>query len=63
MARANRNRLSIATDVFTTPEGGTRPDEDNGSNTYLTAETKTDFWEELSDNLSIPLTNEVALLN
>lgn len=43
MARANRNRLSIATDVFTTLEGGTRPDEDNGSNTYLTAETKTDF--------------------
>ncbi|NCP62091.1 MAG: hypothetical protein GW748_02120 [Alphaproteobacteria bacterium] len=55
MARANRNRLSIATDVFTTLEGGTRPDEDNGSNTYLTAETKTDFWEELSDNLSIIL--------
>ncbi len=55
MTRANRNRLSIATDVFTTLEGGTRPDEDNGSNTYLTAETKTDFWDELSENLSIIL--------
>ncbi len=55
MARANRNRLSIATDVFTTVEGGARPDEDNGSNTYLTAETKTDFWDELSENLSIIL--------
>lgn len=55
MTRANRNRLSIATDVFTTLEGGARPDEDNGSNTYLTAETKTDFWEELSDNLSVIL--------
>ena len=55
MARANRNRLSIATDVFTAVEGGGRPGKDNGSNTYLTAETKTDFWDELSENLSIIL--------
>ena len=52
MARANRNRLSIATDVFTNVDSGMRLDEDNGSNTYLTAETKSDFWEELSENLT-----------
>ncbi len=55
MARANRNRLSIATDVFTNVEKGTRVDEDNGSNTFLTAETKSDFWEELQNNLDVIL--------
>lgn len=52
MARTNRNRLSIATDVFTNVDNGQRLDEDNGSNTFLTAETKSDFWQELADNLT-----------
>ncbi len=57
MARSNRNRLSIATDVFTTIDSTTRQDEDNGSNTYLTSETKSDFWGELSQSLETILTN------
>jgi len=54
LSRQNNNRFSVATDVFTAPEGY-QGDEDNGSNTQLTAETKTDFWQELSDNLNIIL--------
>lgn len=55
LARSNQNRLSIATDVFTGVDS-TTSEEDNGSNTTLSAETKTDFWQELEDNLSVILT-------
>jgi MSHA type pilus biogenesis protein MshL len=55
LTRTNQNRISVATDVFTTVETGNNKDEDNGSNTNLTAETKIDFWDELAENLSIIL--------
>jgi general secretion pathway protein D len=57
LSRTNQNRFSIATDVFTGPEGQ-RGDEENSSNTLLTAETKTNFWEELTENLMMLLSTE-----
>jgi MSHA type pilus biogenesis protein MshL len=54
LSRSNINRFSIATDVFTGPEGQ-HSDEENSSNTLLTAETKTDFWQELTENLAMHL--------
>ena len=56
LSRLNQNRLSIATDVFTSVSKSAKSgQEDNGSQTTLTAETKTDFWQELSDTLAIIL--------
>lgn len=57
LSRSNQNRVSISTDVFTGIENGARSDDDNGSSTNLIAETKTDFWQELSENLGIMLTD------
>ena len=54
--RKNQNRISMATDVFTAMEGHNR-EMDNGSSTVLTAESQTNFWEELSDNLETLLDN------
>lgn len=54
LSRNNHNRFAIATDVFTAADGY-QGDEDNGSNTALTSETKMDFWQELQENLSILL--------
>ena len=54
LTRTNHNRFAVATDVFTTAEGY-QGDEDNGANTSLIAETKTDFWQELTDNLNVLL--------
>lgn len=51
LTRTNQNRTSIATDVFSSVEGR-RNDLDNGSNTLLTEEAKTDVWFELEENLS-----------
>lgn len=50
ITRENQNRISIATDVFTAVEGR-RNDIDNGSNTLLSAESKSDFWAELEQSL------------
>ncbi|MFN9001596.1 MAG: hypothetical protein ACK5VW_06020, partial [Holosporales bacterium] len=50
LTRENQNRISIATDVFTSIDG--RHNElDNGSNTLLTGQAKSDFWQELEHNL------------
>lgn len=55
LQRSNHNRFSVATDVFTARDEASASDEDNGSNTLLTAESKTDFWEELKENLEMIL--------
>ena len=54
LSRNNHNRFAIATDVFTAADGY-QGDEDNGSNTSLTSETKMDFWQELQENLNVLL--------
>lgn len=56
LTRENQNRISIATDVFTSVDG--RQNElDNGSNTLLTGQAKSDFWSELEQNLATLLLN------
>lgn len=50
LSRHNKNRISMATDVFTAMEGYTR-DFDNGSSTLLTEESSINFWDELEQNL------------
>ncbi len=50
LSRQNKNRISMATDVFTAMEGYSR-DFDNGSSTLLTGESTINFWEELEANL------------
>ncbi len=57
VTRENQNRISIATDVFTAVEGR-HSDIDNGSNTLLSAESKSDFWTELEQNLQAILSDE-----
>jgi len=57
LGRSNQNRFSIATDVFTGPEN-TQGNAENTSSTTLTAETKTDFWQEVIDNLDTILNVE-----
>lgn len=49
--RQQKNRISMATDVFTAMEGYAR-DFDNGSSTLLTSDSKIDFWDELATSLS-----------
>lgn len=51
LSRHKKNRISMATDVFTAMEGYLR-DFDNGSSTLLTDESKVDFWQELENNLA-----------
>ena len=58
-SRENSNRISMATDVFTSMEGQSNA-IDNGSATVLSGESRTDFWEELSDNLDTMLNDENA---
>lgn len=59
LSRSNQNRISIATDVFTAVDSR-QSQLDNGSNTLLEAETKTDFWEEVEDTLAtILLSNTI----
>lgn len=60
LSRANQNRLSIATDVFTAVDSR-KAELDNGSNTLLEAETKTDFWEEVENTLGTILLPENML--
>lgn len=61
LSRSNQNRISIATDVFTAVDSR-KSQLDNGSNTLLEAETKTDFWEEVDDTLAtILLANPTTL--
>ena len=50
LTRINKNKLSITTDVFSTMDQSASNDE-NGSNTLLTTETKIDFWNEVEQNL------------
>jgi general secretion pathway protein D len=58
LSRLNKNRLSVATDVFTSMHKNASDNkENNGSQTTLTTETKTDFWQELSDTLTVILTD------
>src|SRR5690606_7052852 len=57
LSRANQNRISIATDVFTAVDSR-KAELDNGSNTLLEAETKTDFWEEVENTLATILLPE-----
>ena len=54
MIRESTNRISIATDVFSSIDGK-QNELDNGSNTMLTGTSKTDFWEELKKNLILIL--------
>ncbi len=60
LSRANQNRISIATDVFTAVDSR-KAELDNGSNTLLEAETKTDFWEEVENTLATILLSEAVL--
>ena len=53
-SRENKNSISMATDVFKAMDGQTGA-VDNGSTTVVSARSKTDFWEELSDNLETML--------
>jgi len=57
LSRANQNRISIATDVFTAVDSR-KAELDNGSNTLLETETKTDFWEEVENTLATILMPE-----
>lgn len=54
--RQNQSRVSVMTDVFsdTTTKGAI----DNGSNSLLTANTLTDFWAELENNLKLILSDQ-----
>jgi len=61
LSRENQNRLSIATDVFTAVDRR-KAELDNGSNTLLKAETKTDFWEEVENTLATILLPENMLV-
>ncbi|MBN9343963.1 MAG: hypothetical protein J0H87_06305 [Holosporales bacterium] len=61
LSRENQNRLSIATDVFTAVDSR-KAELDNGSNTLLKAETKTDFWEEVENTLATILLPENMLV-
>lgn len=54
MHRKNQNRVSVATDVFAVSEG-VNIDSDNGSSTLLSADSESDFWEELYNNLELLL--------
>jgi MSHA type pilus biogenesis protein MshL len=54
LTRSHQNRFSVATDVFTSSDSRQKDDE-NSSNTLLTAETKTDFWQEFIENLNVLL--------
>jgi MSHA type pilus biogenesis protein MshL len=54
MIRESINRISIATDVFSSIDGK-QNELDNGSNTMLTGTSKTDFWEDLKKNLTLVL--------
>ncbi len=60
LSRANQNRISIATDVFTAVDSR-KAELDNGSNTLLEAETKTDFWEEVENTLATILLSATVL--
>lgn len=60
VSRNSQNRISVATDVFA-QNGVTNPsssNNDNGSNSSVTVETKNDFWAELEDNIKILLFQE-----
>lgn len=54
LSRQKQNRISTATDVFTSMEGYSR-DFDNGSSTLVTDSSKSDLWDELEKNLKILL--------
>ncbi|MBA4750422.1 MAG: hypothetical protein H2057_07395 [Alphaproteobacteria bacterium] len=57
LIRESTNRISIATDVFSSIDGK-QNELDNGSNTMLTGTSKTDFWDDLKKNLGLILQEE-----
>jgi MSHA type pilus biogenesis protein MshL len=62
LSRQKQNRISTATDVFTSMEGYNR-DFDNGSSTLVTDTSKSDFWDELEKNLKILLECEQSVIS
>lgn len=55
LARTAENRISIATDVFSSIKDN-KSSADNGSNTAISGKVNNDFWAELDANLKIILT-------
>ncbi|MBM3632896.1 MAG: hypothetical protein FJX03_04215 [Alphaproteobacteria bacterium] len=55
LARTAENRISIATDVFSSIKDN-KSSADNGSNTAINGKVNNDFWAELDANLKIILT-------
>jgi MSHA type pilus biogenesis protein MshL len=59
LSRTSQNRISVATDVFA--QNGTQTqtaNNDNGSNSSVSVETKNDFWSELDTNLKVLLAQD-----
>ncbi|MBM3468182.1 MAG: hypothetical protein FJX71_01965 [Alphaproteobacteria bacterium] len=57
LARSSENRISIATDVFSSIKDNKSP-ADNGSNTAIVGKAINDFWIELDNNLKTILKGE-----
>ncbi len=55
LSRNSQNRISIATDVFSNVNSAAKTSIDNGSNSSVTVNGATDFWNELESNLKIIL--------
>lgn len=55
LSRNSQNRISIATDVFSNVNASAKTSIDNGSNSSVTVNGATDFWNELESNLKIIL--------
>jgi MSHA type pilus biogenesis protein MshL len=51
LSRTSQNRISVATDVFSNPENQAPTSGDNGSNSEVKHESKSDFWKEIEGNL------------
>jgi general secretion pathway protein D len=54
LTRKSQNKASIATDVFSSQNGG-KSVGDNGSNTAVNVSGEADFWQELENNLAVIL--------